>query len=585
MTLMLLCGVSNVWGESYTITFSNNTKSATAITATTKAGTVIGAGTKYVNEQPFSVTGNCYYGDTQTCIRLGKSGSSAGLSIALSEVGQVYATSVVVNCMNMGGTKNKGAKIAAFNKDGQTTSDSEADDYTFNLDGTKITSIDLASDKAIYVYSITVNYSTTPVPPTPAKELVSLKVSGTPTKTAYYAGEEFDPAGLTVTGTYDDDSQEPIISDIEWTITPSGALTLGTTSVSVKAKVEEIESNSYNVSVTVTEKPVLPSYTLVTDASTLMDGDIIVLGAMTEDKKWYANAGINGKFLDSTDATCKDGILESEGAVGITLIAVDGGWNLKIGDKYINTTAAKALTFADDASTVWTISINEDGATVSAGETYGCFLYNVGSPRFLNYASATSATMLLPQIFKKEVTQTQTVTISEVGYATYSSDKALVVPTDETVFGAKVNDAGTAVALIPVGAGTVLEAGTGFIVAGNGSVTFEVSAAAGDAIEENELKGTGATSKTLVANEAYLLGAKDGKAIFSICSAGTLGANKAYLPAPSTVDANSTLGFDDATGIISVNNDATNNGAIYNLNGQKVGRDYKGIVIMNGKKT
>ena len=39
-----------------------------------------------------------------------------------------------------------------------------------------------------------------------------------------------------------------------------------------------------------------------------------------------------------------------------------------------------------------------------------------------------------------------------------------------------------------------------------------------------------------------------------------------------------------ATGINTVENVRINNGAIYNLAGQKVGKDYKGIVIINGKK-
>jgi hypothetical protein len=37
-------------------------------------------------------------------------------------------------------------------------------------------------------------------------------------------------------------------------------------------------------------------------------------------------------------------------------------------------------------------------------------------------------------------------------------------------------------------------------------------------------------------------------------------------------------------GINNVEMNKSYNGAIYNLAGQKVGNDYKGIVIMNGKK-
>ncbi len=563
LTLLLLCGVSSVWADDVTIEINTSNSGVTGSYAT----------------KTFKVDG-VTFGFTlwmkSTTIQ-----AKASTTNSLYNVDAIPGNIKSITFVTASGKTARAIKVyggTGQKPTNEITAPTTAMTMTFDFSGKEYTYFSMTTpSNACYFDKITITYEERT---TPAKSLTSIAVSGTPNNITYYAGEEFDPAGLVVTGTYDDASTDEITNGIVWSVDPE-TLSLGTTSVSVTAKVEEVESEPYKVNVTVSEKPALPSYTLVTDASELMDGDIIVLGVMKDDE-WYANAGINGKFLDSADATCKDGILESEEAVGITLIAADGGWNLKIGDKYINTTAAKALTFADDASTVWTIEIDGAGnATVAAGD-YGCFLYNVGSPRFLNYTSATSATMLLPQIFKKKVTQT--VTISEVGYATYSSDKALVVPTDETVFGAKVNDAGTAVTLIPVEAGTVLEAGTGFIVAGNGSVTFEVSAAAGEEIEENELKGTGATSKTLVADEAYLLGAKDGKAIFSICSAGTLGANKAYLPAPSTVGANSTLGFDDATGIISLSNDGVKNGAIYNLNGQKVGRDYKGIVIMNGKK-
>ena len=41
----------------------------------------------------------------------------------------------------------------------------------------------------------------------------------------------------------------------------------------------------------------------------------------------------------------------------------------------------------------------------------------------------------------------------------------------------------------------------------------------------------------------------------------------------------------DPSGIINVKEDAVkNNGAIYNLAGQRVSKDYKGIVVKNGKK-
>ncbi len=87
------------------------------------------------------------------------------------------------------------------------------------------------------------------------RTLTSIAVSGTPTKTSYYAGDAFDPAGLVVTGTYSDGSEETITEGIEWSIDPE-TVTLETTSVEVIASVGSVVSEAYTVKgLTVTENP------------------------------------------------------------------------------------------------------------------------------------------------------------------------------------------------------------------------------------------------------------------------------------------------------------------------------------------
>lgn len=76
--------------------------------------------------------------------------------------------------------------------------------------------------------------------------LKSLAISGTPTKTTYNAGETFDPTGLTVTGTYDDNTTAEIKDGIKWTTTPA-TLSAGTTSCSVSATVGSVTSPAYEV--------------------------------------------------------------------------------------------------------------------------------------------------------------------------------------------------------------------------------------------------------------------------------------------------------------------------------------------------
>ena len=60
------------------------------------------------------------------------------------------------------------------------------------------------------------------------KTITGLSYTGTPTKTTYSAGDSFDPTGLTVTASYNDESQEDVTESVTWTPDP---LTKGTTSV------------------------------------------------------------------------------------------------------------------------------------------------------------------------------------------------------------------------------------------------------------------------------------------------------------------------------------------------------------------
>ncbi len=100
-----------------------------------------------------------------------------------------------------------------------------------------------------------------------SKTLESIAISGTPTKTTYEAGEEFDPAGLVVTGTYSEGDPEVITSGITWNSTPN-PLTAGTTSVSVTAKVGDITSDAYQVNgLTVKEFVQTYANTYTSDAS------------------------------------------------------------------------------------------------------------------------------------------------------------------------------------------------------------------------------------------------------------------------------------------------------------------------------
>lgn len=83
------------------------------------------------------------------------------------------------------------------------------------------------------------------------KVLKSIAISGEATKTTYKEGEAFDPTGLVVTATYDDESTKVVTDDVTWTFDPA-TLILGTTEVNVTATYGE-KTASKTVAVTVTE--------------------------------------------------------------------------------------------------------------------------------------------------------------------------------------------------------------------------------------------------------------------------------------------------------------------------------------------
>ncbi len=149
--------------------------------------------------------------------------------------------------------------------------------------------------------------------------------------------------------------------------------------------------------------------TLVTDASSLKAGDKIILAAEANSKT-YAAGALSGKFLTSVETTFT---ALADNVEIFTLGGEKDAWTLtgKNGKK-ISTAKVKELNNKDSGTSTWKISIDADGnATVASTDTKcGRILYNVNSPRFLNYTSDTTKSMLLPSIYKLDSAQAQVAT-------------------------------------------------------------------------------------------------------------------------------------------------------------------------------
>lgn len=141
---------------------------------------------------------------------------------------------------------------------------------------------------------------------------------------------------------------------------------------------------------------------LVTDASTLHSGDILVIASNTKDK----TAGdISSQVMTEASTTFssdKSTITSlGSGTVELTLGGSAGAWTLSYGGKALGATAEKKLAWGS-GTTTWSITISGGNATIQNGtSSYGRFLHNSGSTRFTTYTSSTSASMLLPQLYRK----------------------------------------------------------------------------------------------------------------------------------------------------------------------------------------
>lgn len=181
---------------------------------------------------------------------------------------------------------------------------------------------------------------------------------------------------------------------------------------------------------------------------------------------------------------------------------------------------------------------------------------------------------------------TETVSVSEAGFATYGTTNNVVVPEDENVkvMTVKVNDDNSTITLKEIPAKTVIPANTGILVkAPAGNHDFVVTSDKGETLAYNDLKA--ATEDVTSVDDKFFALTKLGEKVgFALVEKDVvIPAGKAYLSVPRASGAKF-FGLDgEATGINSVKT-AKADGAYYTLEGVKTTKPVKGLYIHNGKK-
>ena len=315
------------------------------------------------------------------------SGKTTGNTITFSSESAI--TSIVFTFAN-NMTASNGAFSEGSYDSGSSTWTGSATSLTLTVTGT-------TSSTRIYITNMVVTYADG------GKTLSSIAISGTPTKTSYYAGQDFDPAGLTVTGTYSDQSQSTITSGITWSYNPSQELALNQTSIGVTATVGNISSEEENVAITVTEAPAADNYEKVTAAPNDWSGEyLLVYEDGTTAHVW---TGVDAANCYAAATISNDVIAKPEGAATLTIAPVEaGGYSLLINGgandgKYLTDNANNAALKFATAAYGATLSYETDWTKILFSQR--CIRFNNGTNsgmRFRYYADNAQQPV---QLYKK----------------------------------------------------------------------------------------------------------------------------------------------------------------------------------------
>lgn len=275
---------------------------------------------------------------------------------------------------------------------------------------------------------------------------------------------------------------------------------------------------------------------------------------------------------------------------------VDTLCSYKLAGTGVSSASAKAA-LADAAATSYDATgLTGSGITLTVANPNAIILANSGAVSNSDnvVVSSAAASLALQAGYPFAAPQAFTATkaslkasVSAAGAATFIAPFAVAIPSGVKAYtlAANGNDitATEVTGTIPANTPVLLNAaeGTYDFTATNASVGTDATGAK-DAL-------TGVYAATTVAQGSYVLqNGKDGIGFYKVASDDiVLKPFQAYLTTTSSA-AKLAIVFGQTTGIESMHNSnftTQNAGAVYNLAGQRVGKSYKGIVIVNGKKT
>ena len=543
---LLLCivGIGNTWGEEVTVTLQYSDVIG--------KGTSGGGGRFYHTISPiFFNFSNAYGNDAHI-----KSYGSSTITFFGATITKIVITATSSTYIKTWNDGTKDIKVSSKTA-------------TWTGSANSVTLKNTATDQA-RITSIAVTYEKDANAPI----MEHIAISGTPAKTSYYINEKPSANGLIVSAVYSDDSKTDITDFVTWTFSPE-TITEETTQVTATASYNGL-TDSHTYSIVATRDPRIKDYTLLEDG-----------------KKYYIGAtkGDTDYFFTTPYTTTKDirnsGSTDKSNATIVTAI-VDNSSNNKWAFQFDNgnylslpATDKNGYISIVSSEIYWTLS-NDTKEQLIRMTTDGTHYLQINNTSYSYFGSYKNTQT---NIWFFEV-PTFDVEISSADYATFCLPYNATVPSGLTAYTA--TDNGESVKLTAIKSGKIA-AGEGVVLHGEaGTYTFVATAEDVSATAGNQMVGVTEDTPLTSADNAYMLTRKkdDGSIAFRLLATDyTLGANKAYLKLENNArNLISVVWDDNATGIYDLSEkEEAENGAIYNLAGQKLMRTQKGINIINGK--
>ena len=399
--------------------------------------------------------------------------------------------------------------------------------------------------------------------------LSSIAVTTAPTKTTYVAGDTFDPTGMVVTATYEDNSTSDVTSSC--TFSPSGTLSTSDTEITITYTENDINKTTTQ-SITVNEY-VQPTTVTIQMTNSLFGQEVHTSGQATD----------NLTFVGQQDK------------VTVTYYVPKGS------NYYFNTSNTRpyntcTLTYAaPNGYAITKIEFTSDGqnwktATPSVGSMTDTKQWE-GLAESVTFSWSETGT----RIKTVEVTlikATATVKIPASGYLTYCCTSALdFSSTVVEAYAAAYDETVGKVVLTKVEDG-IVPANVGVVVYSSseaGNYEVPVTTTEKTTLANNEMVGV--TEQTAVAwnsGDKYNYILQQGK--FKKATGASLVANRAYLSTTYNVSATTSgapeldIVFGDGTTSIQNIERSINDNQYYTLDGRRVALPTKGLYIVNGKK-